>query len=159
MGALTRKRPMDDIVDELNPNERIAVISCNNCVKISGAGGEGVWEGFCDDLEQRGFRIEDRVLITNPCSRGYLENLTLSPVVKTVVLLACEGAQNGFKTIFPDIRLVAANDTLGLFVASKADGVVKLAMTFPGYEALQDKEFKLKDTQVMLDGEKIHLAD
>lgn len=159
MGALTRKRPMNDIVDELNPDERIAVISCNNCVKISGAGGEGVWEGFCDDLEQKGFRIEDRILITNPCSRGYLENLTLSPVVKTVVLLACEGAQNGFKTIFPDIRLVAANETLGLFVASKADGVVKLAMTFPGYEALQDKEFKLKDTQVMLDGEKIHLAD
>ena len=157
MGALTRKRPMDDIVKELDPKEYIAVISCNNCVKISGAGGEGVWEGFCDELEKRGFRIEDRILITTPCSRGYLENLTLSPVVKTVVMLACEGAHNGFKTIFPDIHLVAANETMGLFVASKADGVVKLAMTFPGYEALQDKEFKLKDTQTMLEGEKIHL--
>ncbi len=159
MGALTRKRPMDDIVKELDLNERIAVISCNNCVKISGAGGEGVWEGFCDDLEKRGFRVEDRILITNPCSRGYLENLTLSPVVKTVVMLACEGAQNGFKTIFPDIRLIAANETLGLFVVSKADKVVKLAMTFPGYENLKDREFKLKDTQTILEGEKIRLTE
>ncbi len=159
MGALTKKRPMDDIVKELDLNERIAVISCNNCVKVSGAGGEGVWEGFCDDLENKGFRIEDRILITNPCSRGYLENITLSPAVKTVVMLACEGAQNGFKTVFPDIRLVAANETLGLFVASKADGVVKLAMTFPGYEELAGREFRLKDTQTMLEGEKIRLAE
>ncbi|MGD9159169.1 MAG: hypothetical protein PVG39_12230 [Desulfobacteraceae bacterium] len=159
MGALTRKRPIDDIVKELDINERIAVISCNNCVKVSGAGGEGMWEGFCDELEKRGFRIEDRILITNPCSRGYLENISLSPVVKTVVLLACEGAQNGFMSIFPDIRLVAANETLGLFVASKADGVVKLAMTFPGYEDLAGREFKLKDTQTMLEGEKIRLTE
>ena len=159
MGALTRQRTMDDIVKELDPSERLAVISCNNCVKISGAGGEGVWEGFCDDLEKRGFRVEDRVLITNPCSRGYFENLMLSPVVKTVVMLACEGAENGFKTVFPNIRLVAANETLGLFVASKADGVVKLAMTFPGYENLKNTEFKLKDTKTILEGEKIRLAD
>jgi len=155
MGALTRLRPTDDIVEELDPKEPIAVISCNNCVKVSGAGGEGVWEGFCDELRKRGFRIEDRVLITNPCSRGYLEDLALSPTVKTVVMMACKGALTGFATLFPDIKLVSATDTLGIFVVSKADGAVKLGIAAPGYEDLQGKEFKLGDTHTVLEGEKL----
>jgi len=158
MGAITRLRPMDDVVAELDPAEPLAVISCNNCVKVAGSGGEGVWEAFCDELTARGFRIEDRVLITNPCSRGYLENLTLSPAVKTVVLMACYGAQNGFKTVFPDLKLVSATETLGLFVVSKADDVVKLMMPFPGYEHLKGTEFKLGDTRTVSKGEKLVMA-
>jgi len=155
MGVISRLRPMDDVVEELDSAEPLAVISCNNCVKAAGAGGEGVWEGVCDELEERGYRIEQRVLITNPCSRGYFEDLKLSPAVKAVVLLACSGAQNGFATLWPDIRLVSATETLGLFMASKADGVVKLMMPFPGYEDLKGTEFKLGDSRTQLEGEKL----
>ena len=100
-------------------------------------------------------RIEDRVLITNPCSRGYLEDLRLSPAVKTVVLMGCNGAMTGFTTLYPGKKLVSATETLGLFVVSKADGVVKLMMPFPGYEDLKGKEFKLGDTCIQLEGEKL----
>jgi len=155
MGVITRLRPMDDIVAELDPTEPLAVISCNNCVKVSGAGGEGVWEGFCDELKKQRFRIEDRVLLMNPCSRGYLEDLTLSPAVKTVVMLACKGALSGFATLYPNKKLVSATETLGLFVVSKADGVVKLMIPFPGYEDLKGQEFKLGDTHTQLEGEKL----
>ncbi|NOZ20153.1 MAG: hypothetical protein GXP25_03590 [Planctomycetes bacterium] len=155
MGVITRLHPIEEIIEELDPKEPLAVISCNNCVKASGAGGEGVWESFCDELKKRGFRVEDRVLITNPCSRGYLEDLTLSPVVKTVIMFACEGALNGFKTLFPDIKLIAAIDTMGLFISSKADGVVKLMLPFPGYEDLKGKEFKLGDSRSPQEGEKL----
>lgn len=155
MGAITRLRPMDDIVQDLDPKEPIAVISCNNCVKVCGSGGEGVWEPFCDDLRERGFRIEDRVLITNPCSRAYLEDLSLSSAVKACVMLACDGAMKGFETVFPDIKLVPATETMGLFIVSKADGVVKLVIPFPGYEDLEGKEFKLGDTKALLEGEKL----
>ena len=158
MGVITRLCPIDEVAEQLDPAEPLAVISCNNCVKVAGAGGEGVWEDFCDELRARGFRIEDRVLITNPCSRGYLEDLTLSPAVKTVVLLACYGAQNGFQTVFPDLKLVPATETLGLFIASKADGVVKLMMPFPGYEHLKGTEFKFGDTHTVVEGEKLVVA-
>ena len=158
MGAITRLRPMDDIVQDLDPKEPIAVISCNNCVKVCGSGGEGVWEPFCDDLRERGFRIEDRVLITNPCSRGYLENLSLSPVVKACVMMACDGAENGFRTLYPKIKLVSATDTLGLFIVSKADDVVKLAIALPGYEDMVGQEFKLADSRTVLEGEKLPIS-
>ena len=158
MGVFTRLRPAERVAKELDPKEPLAVISCNNCVKVTGAGGEGVWEPFCDELRKQGFRIEDRVLITNPCSRGYLENLSLSPAVTTVVMLACTGAQHGFKTLFPDLKLVPAVDSMGLFVVSKADGVVKLAATYPGYEDLLGKEYKLKDAHTELEGEKLSVS-
>ena len=155
MGVITRLLPTEDVVARLDPSEPVAVISCNNCVKAAGAGGEGVWEGVCKDLEERGFRIEQRVLITNPCSRGYFEDLKLSPAVRAVVLLACSGAQNGFATLWPDIKLVPATETLGLFMASKADGVVKLMLPFPGYEDLKGTEFKLGDSRTKLEGERL----
>jgi len=155
MAVITRLRPIEEVVDELDPKEPLAVISCNNCVKVVGAGGEGVWEPFCEELRKRGFRIEDRVLITNPCSRGYLEDLSLSPAVKTVVMLACSGAQKGFETVFPGIKLVSGVETLGLFIASKADGVVKLMMPFPGYEDLKGKEYKLGDSATEMGEEKL----
>ena len=59
MGALTLLRPMKDIVAELDKKKPIAVISCNNCVRISGAGGEGVWEPFCDELRKLGFQMAE----------------------------------------------------------------------------------------------------
>jgi len=159
MGVFNRLRPVEKVVEELDPKEPLAVISCNNCVKVTGAGGEGVWEPFCDELKKRGFRIEDRVLITNPCSRGYLEDLSLSPAVKTVVMMACTGAQDGFRTLFPGIKVVPAIDSLGLFVVSKADGVVKLAAVYPGYEDLKGTEYKLGDSRTKLDGRKLTVSE
>ena len=151
MGALTRLRPMKDIMADLGKGESIAVISCNNCVRISGAGGEGVWEKVCEDLKQQGFNIEQEVLITNPCSRGYFENLKLVPGIKSVLLLACHGAQAGFKTIFPQVRLVSGTETMGLYVYSKKAGVVKLMMPTPGFEDLRGTEFTFGNTNAPLD--------
>lgn len=146
MGALTRLRPMDEIVSELDPTEPVAVISCNNCVKVSGAGGEGVWEGFCKELKRRGIRVEQEMLITNPCSRGYFECMKLEPAVKTVVLMACRGAQSGFHSLFPKRKLVSATETLGLFISSTKEHAVQLAMAFPGYEDLLGRDFPLGKT-------------
>jgi hypothetical protein len=146
MGALTRLRPIDDVIADIDTGEPVAVISCNNCVKVSGAGGEGVWEGYCHKLRERGVRIEQEVLITNPCSRGYFENMSISPAVKTVVLMACRGAQSGFHSLFSDKKLVSATETMGLFIASAREGAVKLAMAFPDFKHWLGKDFALGNT-------------
>ena len=148
MGVLTRSRSMDDITAELDPAEPIAVISCNTCVRASGSGGEGVWEQFCDELAARGFTIEQRSLITNPCSRGYLENLEIASSVKTVVLMACVGGSASLQSLHPELKVVETTETLGLFISSKADKALKLALAFPGHEELAGKDFQLGDSQV-----------
>ncbi len=159
MGSVTRKRSIDDIVKELDSSAPVAVISCNNCVRASGSGGEGVWEAVCEELKQRGYTVEDEVLITNPCSRGYLENLELSSSVKGVLMIACTGAQYGLQDLRPDLQVVAGTETIGLFVTSKADGVVKVAMTFPGYEDLLGAELKMGDSTIQLEGGALPLGE
>jgi hypothetical protein len=146
MGALTRLRPVDDVVADLDPSEPIAFISCNNCVRVSGAGGEGVWEDYCAELKNRGIRIEQEILITNPCSRGYFENLQIAPAVKAVVLMACRGAQSGFHSLFPKRKMISATETMGLFIASARENAVKLAMAFPDFEEWLGRDFELGNT-------------
>ncbi len=146
MGALTRLRPVDDVVAELDSSEPIAFISCNNCVRVSGAGGEGVWENYCAKMKKLGIRIEQEILITNPCSRGYFENLDIAPAVKTVVLMACRGAQSGFHSLFPNRKMISATETMGLFIASSREKAVKLAMAFHGFEKWVGRDFELGNT-------------
>jgi hypothetical protein len=149
MGVLTRSRPIDDIVADLDPAKPIAVISCNNCVRASGSGGEGIWEKFCDELTRRGFTIEQRALITNPCSRGYFEDFEIASSVKTVVLMACIGGSSALQSAHPGVEVVETTETLGLFISSKADKALKLALPFPGYEKLAGKDFQLGNSQVI----------
>lgn len=143
MGVMTRPRPMDDVVADLDRSQPITVISCNNCTRVSGAGGEAVLGPFSRELRSRGFRVEQEVLITNPCSRGYFEDLELAPATQAVVLMACRGAQSGFISLHPDLRMVPATETMGLFVVSKADGVVKLMAPFPDFAHLKGAEFTI----------------
>jgi hypothetical protein len=159
MGTVTRQRTIEDITDELDSSTPIAVISCNNCVRACGSGGEGVWEAVCAELKERGFKVEDEILLTNPCSRGYLENLPLSPTVGTVLLIACTAAQRGLQALRPDLMVVAGTDTIGLFITSKADGIVKVAMTFPGYEELLHKELKMGDSAVTFDDIRLPIGE
>jgi hypothetical protein len=157
MGVLTRPRPLDEIVAELDASEALSVISCNNCVRAAGSGGEGVWEKVCDDLVARGFRVEQRVLITNPCSRGYLEDLKIPSAVKTVVLLACRGGRASLLSLHPELKVVEGTETLGALISSKADKVLKLSVACPGYEKLLGKDFELGKAAAPYPQERLHL--
>jgi len=106
-------------------------------------------------LRSHGVRIEEEILITNPCCRSFLEDYQPAGAVKTVLLVACEPVAFAFQTLQPDLKTVVALETLGLFINSKAKGRLKLATTFPGFEHLQGKEFKLGDVNTMYDDEQL----
>jgi len=157
MGVLSRQRNIKDVASEVGGDDRVAVLSCNNCVRACGCGGEVHLDRICGELGESGVRVEETILIPNPCARGYLENYPLGDAVSAAVILACPGCAAGFKTLHPDIRVVAGIESLGLFVNSKSKGRLKLAAVFPGYESLKDKEFKLGDTSVMFDDEQMKI--
>jgi hypothetical protein len=155
MGVCTRLRDLDHVAGELGSSELAAVIYCNNCVRACGSGGEAHMARISGELRRRGVRIEDEILVTNPCCRQFLQDYDPGGAVKAVLLVACSPTAFAFRTLHPDLRTVVALDTIGLFINSKAKGRLKLAMTFPGHEALQGKEFKLGDSTTMYDDEQI----
>jgi hypothetical protein len=143
---------------ELGSSDPVTVIYCNNCVRACGSGGEDHMAGISQHLRERGVRIEDEVLVTNPCCRGFLEDYDPGGAVKTVLLVACTPTAFAFQTLHPETRTVVALETIGLFINSKAKGRLKLAMTFPGHEELQGKEFKLGDATTIYDDEQLVLV-
>jgi len=155
MGVCTRLRDLDQVATELGSSEPVAVIYCNNCVRACGSGGEDHMERITAGLRARGVRIEEEFLVTNPCCRGFLEDHAQASAVKAVLIVACSPVAYAFQTLHPATRTVVALETIGLFINSKAKGRLKLAMTFPGYEDLAGKEFKMGDATTMYDDEQI----
>jgi hypothetical protein len=159
MGVCTRLRKLDDVATELGTGQPVAVLYCNNCVRACGSGGEAHMDRISQDLRQRGVRIEDELVVTNPCCRGFLEDYDPGGAVQVALLVACTPAAFAFQTLYPDIRTVVALETIGLFMNSKAKGRLKLATTFPGYEHLKGREFKLGDTTTMYEDEQLVAAE
>ena len=153
MGVLSVIRDIDDVARQVGKTDPAVVISCNNCVRACGTGGEMHLDRICGELAQRGVRVEETLLITNPCSRGYLESYDLSNAVRKAVVLACAGTQAGLEALHPDIEVIAGVDTVGLMISSKATGRLKVIATFPGHEEQMGKEFQLGDTSVRFDDE------
>lgn len=153
MGVCTRLRDLDDVAAETGSTEPATVLYCNNCVRACGSGGEGRMKEISRALRERGVRIEEELLVTNPCCRGFLEEYRPAGAVKVVVAVACDPVLWALQSLHPQLRIVVALETIGLFINSKAKGRLKLAMTFPGYEELQGKEFKLGDSTTMYDDE------
>ena len=157
MGVLSVLRDSEDIAADTGTTDSVALISCNNCIRGCGAGGEMHLPRIAKELEALGVRIEDVILITNPCSRGYLENRDLSSAVDSTVIFACPGTQAAFSTLHPNVRVVAGVESLGLMINSKAKGRIKLVMPFHGYEDLAGAEFKAGDTSVRFDDQLLSL--
>ena len=159
MGVLSVLRDTKDIASETGTTDSVALISCNNCIRGCGAGGEMHMPRISKELKSLGVRVEEEILITNPCSRGYLENRDLSSAVDATVIFACPGTQAAFSTLHPDVRVVAGVESLGLMINSKAKGRIKLVMPFPGHEDLKGVEFKAGDTSVQFDDELLGLNE
>ncbi len=157
MGVLSVIRDLDEVAAEAGSGS-VAVISCNNCVRGCGSGGDLRLPAICEELEKRGVRVEERILTTNLCARAWMEHYPLAPAVKTAVVFACSGAQEGLKSLLDDVRIVPGVETLGLMVAAKARGRLKLVATFPGYEHLLGREYKAGDTTVSYDDELLSMA-
>jgi len=151
MGVCTRLLDLEVVAAQVGSTEPAAVIYCNNCVRACGSGGEGRMQEISRTLRQRGVRIEEEILVTNPCCRSFLEEYRPGGAVKVLLAVACDPVAFALRTLHPKLRTVVALETLGLFINSKARNRLKLAMTFPGFEALQDKEFKLGDVTTMYD--------
>jgi len=143
MGAVTQARSLDELKSELSKADRIALISCNTCVRFCGTGGVERMEELAFQLRKEGYSVTDQVLVTAACICDYTQRARLSPGITKVIALACDCGWTSIRRALPNVDVIKANRTLGIMIVSPSKGVIKLMKTYEAYKDRLGDEFEL----------------
>ena len=143
MGAVTQRKPFEEIKSHLKKTDRTGIISCNTCVRFCGTGGLEKMEELASQLRREGYTVEEELLLTAACIRDYIERARLSKGLTKIIALTCDAGWASIKQALPDVEVIKANETLGIMVVSPGNGVLKLMKTFKKYKNRAGDEFGL----------------
>ena len=139
----TRQLEYETITKELSKDDTISLVSCNNCVRVAGTGGEEKMKELALRLREDGYNVKEGFLLTKACPQPYMGTVQLSPLVDTVILLACTAGWSTANRVFPNLKVVRSLKDIGLLITDTDKGVVKIAKAFDGFEDLVGKEFEI----------------
>ncbi len=143
MVNLTLPVSYEDIKSQLSKSDRIAIITCNSCVRFSGTGGVEKMEEMASKLRRDGFIVTDEITFVAACLHNHVKNARISEGVTAVVVLACQAGWSSVKQRFRDENVICATKTAGLVVVDREKGVEKLMMPYRDFEELLGKEYHL----------------
>ncbi len=112
----TRDKKYAKIVNELDKQDTISIISCNTCVRLSDTGGEKKMSELAKQLRKDGYNVVDGYLITYPCKDDYFENIELKKHIDTIIMISCASGVANASYYYPDCKVVSANDSRGVVV-------------------------------------------
>ena len=150
----TKSLPYESVTGALSKEDTISIVSCNNCVRVSGTGGEVKMKELALRLREDGYNVRDGFLITKACPQPYMGAVKPSPLTDTLIVLACYAGLSNAKRMFPNHKVVGTTEDVGLLITDTDKGVVKLAKVFEKFSDLKGREFeigtgKLMDTEQM----------
>jgi len=116
---ITKKKPLEEVIDELKSYERVFIVGCSLCATASKTGGEEEVEEMKKKLSECGKIITGSVVLDPVCnlqkSKRDLKDFGVE-ISKSEAIL-CMACGNGLQTlgeIVEDIPVFPANDTLFL---------------------------------------------
>lgn len=121
----------ETLKNELRPEDKIIVFSCNNCAKkCKGLGGRAGMNSLGDKLESDGFNVLFRELCGVACSLDLIRKRANEQSTKAVfeeadviIPLSCEDGERSLPVVFPDKRIIKVTKTLGIGWGSPQVGV------------------------------------
>ncbi|HQK93710.1 MAG TPA: hypothetical protein PLD23_09405 [Armatimonadota bacterium] len=114
MGAQTEAVPYEEIVAQLEPGEKVALVTCNTCVRVCETGGEAFMEEMARRLRADGFEVTDEVVTITACNRDYVFDAPMSGRQTATIVLACDVGWMAVVQRFRDRKCVKACKTTGL---------------------------------------------
>jgi len=114
MGAQTEAIPYEEITAQLSRDDRIAVITCNTCVRVCDTGGEEIMPEFARRLRADGFRVCDEAVVTVACHADYIRDAMAASDATAAVVMACEVGWIAVAQHMGDRKVVRACTTSGL---------------------------------------------
>ncbi|NLI74316.1 MAG: hypothetical protein GX369_06070 [Euryarchaeota archaeon] len=141
MVSVSRAIPYQEIVNNLNKEEGVAIISCNACANYCRTGGRRAMTNMSSDLEADGFNVVISKVIPKACILTNFDNVSLPDDVDTVLMMACVSGLRAANRVFSDKRIISSNETLGIgyYDSSKRGSV--LVSPYSGYQDKVGKVF------------------
>lgn len=124
------KLTYNELVDQLEDDDRIIVWTCNDCVRYCGFGGREAMDALADRLEGDGYHVLRRELVGISCNRGLVRSRMTHPTLKdafkeaTVIIpLVCSEGYETVHYVFKNVRVIEMTETFGLGVYSEETGM------------------------------------
>lgn len=143
MVVLSEPLPYDKIVKELNKNDKIALISCNTCVRFCGSGGVKYMNDLASKLRKDGYTVTDVIPTTALCINDYVQNARVSDGVTVVLVSACDAGWTSASQRWKGIKVIPTVDTFGIVVGDRRAGVIKLMIPYEKHRDMIGQEWHL----------------
>ena len=122
MATITARRfEYGELRDRLQPDDRIVILSCDSCAKLSdGLGGEQGMTSLTDKLKADGHNVVHTELIPAACSADQLTDRLhddsarkLFEEADVIIPLSCQAGEDRTNAVLPDLRILRVTRTLG----------------------------------------------
>jgi hypothetical protein len=124
---VTSTKPYGVIEGWLQKEDKVGVVSCNSCARICETGGRIGMDEMADRLRDDGFSVVDEDLLPMCCNLDTVSKAEYDG--DTLVILACESGVYTLEKLYPDKKVIAALNTIGLG-ARGASGIIYMMKQF-----------------------------
>jgi len=126
-----RRYDYDTLKKDLDPEDKIVILSCNNCAKkCKGLGGRAGLKSLGVKLEADGFNVTHRELCGVACSLDLVRKRAKEESTKrffaeadVIIPLSCEDGEDAAMMAFPHARVLKVTKTIGIGWGSPKEGV------------------------------------
>ncbi|MFW9991114.1 MAG: hypothetical protein ACFFD4_03555 [Candidatus Odinarchaeota archaeon] len=143
----------DKLTNQLTKDDKIAIWTCNLCIKLCGVGGEIVAENLADKLREDGYNVIHVETIGYGCHMGLVRDRTRDPVTKpifekvdTIISIVCTDGNEKVERVFRKGRkFVFVTETVGVGAYNTETGMrLQLPLVETGLKA-RDEGIPLKE--------------
>jgi hypothetical protein len=124
---VTSLKPYGVIEGWLQRGDNVGVVSCDSCARICETGGRIGMDEMADRLREDGFSVVDEDLLPMCCNLDAVSKAEYDG--DTLVILACESGVYTLEKLYPDKKVIAALNTIGLG-ARGASGIIYMMRQF-----------------------------
>lgn len=111
--------PIEEVLAQVNQGDKVALITCNTCVRSQDAGGASIMLEIASKLRETA-TVTDEIVMTTGCFEDQFTNAHWSGKAEKVILFACDAGWSVIKrNMKPSIPVILAARTLGVPLGTK----------------------------------------
>lgn len=114
MVVVTESIPYEELIKKLKKEDKIALITCNTCVRAYGTGGVEVMDKLEDRLKGDGYEITDRIVLATACFEDYIQAAPIGDEWTVAVLLSCDSGYGVVSHHLKGKKIIKGLKTVGI---------------------------------------------